>query len=130
MADIGQRMLAQPQLDIPVRHEFSGGMYARTMIAPKDALILGGIHLTDHVNVVNGDISIMSDGVEKRYTGYHVIPSIAGVQRIGFVHSETMWTTILRTELTSVEEIERKLVAKSHDDPRVIALNKTVEIGE
>lgn len=130
MAEIAKRMLAKPQAEIPVTHEFSGKMYARTMKAPADTLIMGCIHLTDHVNIVHGDISIYSDGVERRYTGYHVIPSTAGVQRIGFTHAPTHWTTVLRTELETVAEIEQQLVARNYDDPRVIALNKIIEIGE
>lgn len=124
------RMLEQPQVHIEVHHSFSGGMCTRTVKVPKGVLLMGAIHLTDHVNVMYGDISIFSDGVERRLTGYNVVPSAAGVKRLGFTHEDTYWSTILRTDLTTAEEVESQLTAKDYDDPRVIAMNKLTEIGE
>lgn len=118
-----------PQADIPTTHDFMGGMYARTIYLKKGMLLTGAIHLTDHLNIVTGDITIAGESGQKRYTGTHIVPSKAGTKRVGLVHEDTTWTTILKTNLTEVNEIESTLVTTEFNDPRLE--NQIIEmIGE
>jgi hypothetical protein len=120
-------MLDQPQVEIPVEHTFHGGMCARTIRIPKGTILTGAIHTQEQMNIVDGDISILTeDGQIHRFTGHHVVPSPAGTKRVGVAHEDTSWTTILRTDAKTVEEVEA-LVTKSFDDPRLPA-NKILEL--
>jgi hypothetical protein len=123
-------MLKKPQVQIEVVHVFVNGMCARTIMIPADVELVGAVHLTDHVNIMCGDITLYSSEGEKRLSGYHVIPSPAGVKRAGRTHAPTCWTTILRTDLTTAEEVEEQLTAKDHDDPRVLAIKAAQAQGE
>lgn len=120
-----KEMMQHPQAEIETSHVFCDGMCARTIKVKAGTVIVGLIHLQDQLNIANGDITVITENGYKRYTGHHVIPSIAGTKRVGFANADTEWTTILRTNLTSPEEVEKMLTTNSFDDSR---LNKTLEL--
>ena len=103
-------MQGMPQLDLHTEHVINGGMYARTITIPAGATLVGAAHKTDHINVVDGDITVSTEHGRVRLTGHHVLATPAGTQRSGFAHAETVWTTIVRTDLTTVEAIENEVV--------------------
>lgn len=83
-----------PQVEIPVVHRFSGGIYAREIIIPKDTFLTGKIYKDDHFDVmVYGDITVSSDEGKKRLTGFNIFPGKRGKKRAGYTHSETKWIT-------------------------------------
>lgn len=106
-------ILQVPQTDLQTRHELSGGVYARSIFIPAGTVLTGARHKKDHVNIVFGDITVSTDDGMKRITGYHVIPTKAGMKRVGFAHADTAWTTVCHTELTDIEEIENELVEEA-----------------
>lgn len=119
-----EEMKKLPQVNIEAKHVFVNGMCTRTIMIPKGTTLIGAIHLTDHVNIMCGDITIYSEMGQHRLTGYHVIPSESGTKRMGFAHEDTCWTTILKTDLTSAQEVEKLLTAEDYNDERVISLDK------
>jgi hypothetical protein len=123
-------MLEMPQADIPVSHASNGGMYARTITIKAGTVLTGSIHLSAHLNIVHGDITIVTEEGERRYTGTHVIPSQPGTKRAGVAHADTVWTTILKTDETDVAKIEADFVTNNMDDPRLIAQRSIEMIGE
>ncbi|MFZ6733777.1 hypothetical protein ACO0LG_17755 [Undibacterium sp. Ji42W] len=102
-----------PQIDLNTEHCLSGGMYARTIHIPAGTVLVGTTHKKDHLNVVCGDISVSTDDGMRRITGYCVLPTKAGMKRVGFAHADTVWTTVCRTDLLVIEEIEDELVVQS-----------------
>jgi sRNA-binding regulator protein Hfq len=88
-------MLREEQVEIPVKHAFSGGMYSREIVIPKGTLLTGRIHKFDHFDVmISGDISVSTDNEEpKRLTGYHSFEGKAGKKRVGYAHEDTHWIT-------------------------------------
>lgn len=107
---IEQLILQTPQVDLKTTHELSGGVYARTIIIPAGTVLTGAAHKKDHLNIMQGDITVSTDHGMKRMTGQHVIPTKAGYKRIGYAHEDTIWTTVCHTDLMDVEEIEAELV--------------------
>jgi hypothetical protein len=84
-------------LGVPIDtwHEFADGLVARTIRIPAGVVLTGVKHKAEHLNVCFGDISVVTEqGVTKRMTGYHVLPSLPGIERAGLTHAETWWTTI------------------------------------
>ena len=112
-------LLAQPQLEIAVETVSGGGMHARTIRLKAGTVLTGQIHLTSHLNITHGDITIVGEAGARRYTGSHVIASQPGAKRIGFVHADTVWTTILKTDETDAETVKQSLAAQHYDDPRL-----------
>lgn len=102
-----------PQVNIDLQHDLSGGMYARTGVIKAGCLLIGARHKTDHINIMFGDISVTTDEGVKRLVGYHVLPTKAGRSRAGVAHSDTVWTTICKTDETDISKIEDELVVES-----------------
>ena len=126
-------ILKAPQVDLETLHCLSGGMYARTITIKEGTVLTGATHKTDHVNIVSGDISVTTDEGVKRFTGYHVLPTKAGSKRAGYAHTDTMWTTVCKTDLVCIEDIEDELVEESANlQTRLNAIGHTElkEIGE
>lgn len=101
-----EELAALPQLSQKIHHEIFGGLYCRTGCIPANVAFTGQIHKHDHINIVVGDITIVTDTGPTRLTGYNVLPTKAGSKRVAYTHADTYWTTILATDLTSVQAIE------------------------
>ena len=106
-------ILQGPQVDLHTTHNFSGGMYARTIYLDAGTVLTGATHKTDHINIVIGDISVTTDEGMKRLTGYHVLETKAGMKRAGFAHAATCWTTVCKTEHTDIANAENDLVEEA-----------------
>lgn len=106
-------VLTAPQVDLQTEHKLSGGMYARTIFIPAGTVLTGATHKRDHINVMVGDITVSTDEGMRRLTGFNVLETKAGMKRCGFAHADTQWTTISRTDLTVIGDIEDELVVES-----------------
>jgi len=83
-----------PQVDIPVIHRFSGGIYAREITIPKDTFLTGRIYKEDHFDImVSGDITVSSDDGIKRISGFNIFKGLRGKKRAGYAHEDTRWIT-------------------------------------
>jgi len=103
-------ILKVAQTDLRTTHELSGGVYARTIRIPSGTVLTGASHKKDHINIMQGDITVSTDDGMKRLTGQHVLATKAGMKRVGFTHADTIWTTVCHTNLTDIAEIEAELV--------------------
>jgi hypothetical protein len=115
-------MLQAPQLDIPVKHYFSQGVYAREITIPAGTLLTGKIHKYEQLNILSkGEISVLTDDGVKRVCAPFTIVSPPGTKRIAIAHSECVWTTIhgtagLKLCELDLAEIEDTFIAKSDAD--------------
>lgn len=106
-----ESFLAQvDQVDLGTTHALCGGVYARTIFIPAGTVLTGAAHKRDHLNVMQGDITVWTESGMQRLTGQHVLPSRAGAKRAGWAHADTWWTTISATALTDLDEIEAEQV--------------------
>lgn len=113
VARLEEELKKFPQTFIEPRHDINGGLYARTGMIPAGTTFTGCTHKKDHINIVCGDVTVMTDDGPLRLTGYHVLPTKAGSKRVAVAHSDTYWTTIVRTDLMDVEAIEDECVENS-----------------
>lgn len=106
-----------PQVDIPVFHHWSGGIYAREIVIPADTFLTGRIYCDDHIDImISGDITVSSDEGRKRLEGFHIFESNHGKKRAGYTHSETRWITIQKSPLMDDDEYLEALTAGSFDE--------------
>ncbi len=107
-------MLEEPQVDLPVKHHFSQGVYGRELFIPAGTILTGKIHKYPQLNILSqGEMSVLTeDGVKRVQAPFHVV-SPAGTKRIAYAHTDCTWTTIHGTELNEVEEIEKYFIAQS-----------------
>ena len=106
-------ILGQPQVDLKTRNVVTGRMIARTITVPAGTVLTGATHKRDHINIVQGDITVSTDDGMKRLTGQHTLATKAGHKRVGYAHADTEWTTICQTDLTDIADIEDDLVVES-----------------
>ena len=49
-------------IEIPVRHYFAKGLYAREITIPPDVIAVGKIHKTQHINVLSkGEVTMLTN---------------------------------------------------------------------
>ncbi len=111
-------MLQEDQVDIPVEHRFSGGIYAREITIPKGTLLTGRIHKFDHFDIMlSGDVTVSTDSGEvKRLTGLNIMEGKAGKKRAGFAHEDTHWITFHSAEERDPEEMYEFLTCGSFEE--------------
>lgn len=105
------------QVEIPVEHHFSKGVYAREIKIPAGSLIIGKIHKFENLNILSsGEILIASiEGIEHVIAPYTKV-SNAGTKRMLYAITDCVWTTIHGTDLTDVDAIENVFIAKDYSE--------------
>lgn len=103
-----------PQIELPVRHYFSPGLYAREMFIPAGTVLTGKVHKTTHMNVISaGAITVWTEEGMKLITAPHTFVSYPGTKRAGLTHADTVWTTFHVTEETDLDKLEEELTEPS-----------------
>lgn len=112
-----QHLLTCVQAEMPLRHFFAKGLYARELTIPKNCVLTGAIHKHQHVNViVKGDITVATEHGLKRIQAPYVMISEPGTKRAGFAHEDTIWITVHAAEATTPEAAELELVTNDFAD--------------
>ncbi len=103
----------------PLEHTFVGGLYVREITMKAGLVITSRIHkTTSPYFIMSGAVSVITDdGPVYLKAPYHGITE-AGTKRVLYIHEDTVWITVHRTDATEIEEVEDELVAKTfHDLP-------------
>jgi hypothetical protein len=107
-----QAALSQlPQLDCPVTHRFTPGLYAREIFMPKGSLLVSRIHKTEHPYVViSGRVLVFTEenGVVELRGGYVGITK-PGAQRALLLLEDTRWITFHPTHETDLQILQDTL---------------------
>lgn len=118
VVDTIQAQLAKlPQLDLPLTHRFTPGLYIREIFMPKGSLVVSKIHKTEHPFVVShGHAAVWTEetGVVQIKAPYIGITK-PGTRRILFIHEDCIWTTFHPTTETDVAKIEAQII-----EPRTV----------
>tara|TARA_R110000868_G_scaffold345083_1_gene606185 strand:- start:5171 stop:5602 length:432 start_codon:yes stop_codon:yes gene_type:complete len=87
-------LLQGPTIEIPPKHYFADGLYAREITIPAGVVLTGKIHRTEHINVVSkGCITVWTEEGMKKLSAPSTFVSSPGTKRAGYAHEETVWTT-------------------------------------
>jgi hypothetical protein len=108
-----------PQIDLPLKHTFTSGIYAREIFLPKGTLVVGKIHRHDHLNFISfGDVSVLTKDGIKHIVGPCTMVSTAGTKRAVYAHEDTVWTTIHANPANErdLDVIEDFVIAKNYDE--------------
>lgn len=114
---IEDEMRKHEQVDCPVTHYFSQGIYAREIFIPKGTLLTGKIHKFAQLNIMSkGDLSVLTEDGVKRVQAPFTIVSPPGTKRIAYAHEDTVWTTIHGTDETDLAKLEDHYIAQNDQD--------------
>lgn len=109
-------MRAMPQIDIPIEHFFSPGVYMRQMTMPAGSVVVGKIHKMEHHCILaKGSVSVVTDDGVKDFTAPAVIHAMPGAKRALHAHSEVVWINVHHNpdDGRDVDAIEERLIAKT-----------------
>lgn len=104
-----------PMRPTQVEHLFADGLYARKYAMPAGQLAITKTHKKKHFIVVVGDCTILTDGAQKRLTGFHCFITHPGTKRVITAHADTLFITFHATELTDPDAIEAELIDQEED---------------
>lgn len=98
-------LLAQPQVEIPVRHYINNGIYYREITIPQGVFCTGAKYKEAHIHfLIRGDMTVLTEDGLKRVTGPQTFVSPPGMKRAGYAHEETVWAAVFRTDETDPEK--------------------------
>lgn len=117
VALLESEMLKHEQIDIPVRHDFSPGIYARTITIPAGTLLTGRIHKFEQLNILSGGtIEVLTQDGMKKVTAPFIVVSPPGTKRVAYAHTDCTWTTVLATEEKDPDVIEAKFTVATEQE--------------
>lgn len=99
-----------PQLEIPVTHHFSPGIYAREITMPAGMTGVGHVHRHRHMNIaLTGRAIVSCDGISQAIAAPFIFESMPGAQKAFQVIEDLRWITIHANpdDIRDVVEIER-----------------------
>lgn len=106
-------LATMPQAECPVRHTFTPGLYARTVLMPAGAVVTSKIHKTEHPWVLSAGRLSVYDHETGEWTEL-AAPAMGvtkpGTRRVAVIHEDTIWTTFHPTDLTDVDAIEAQII--------------------
>lgn len=104
-----------PQLQLQTQHFFAGGMYCRFLPRPAGTVIVGKVHLKEHLYIVCcGTVLVTTGDGAREISGPEVIVSKPGTKRAVFAITDATCLTVHRTDLTDLDEIERELLEEDY----------------
>lgn len=110
-------MLGMPQVSLPVRHIFSPGVYARELTIFAGHVLTGAVHKFEQLNILSsGTMRLLTDEGFKDVSAPYTVVSPPGTKRIALALTDCVWTTILATPETNIEQIEKDFVCKTEEE--------------
>lgn len=110
-------MLGMPQVELPVRHIFSPGVYARQLTIFAGHVLTGAVHKYEQLNILSaGTMRLLTDEGFVDVSAPFTVVSPPGTKRIALAITECVWTTVLATPLRDVAEIEKEFVCRTEEE--------------
>ena len=112
---------------MPLKHYLKDGLYTREVFMPKGTLVVSFIHKQNHPSFfLKGEMSVLLDtGEVKRIKGPMKVMTEIGTQRVAYIHEDTTWVCVYRTDATTIGEAEKDVYTDNYLElPKEIILNK------
>lgn len=103
----------QPQAEIPTEHVIHGGMYARTVRLPQDAVITGCLYTVPTMLTVNGHAMVLAGDGWTELDGYNVFPASVGRKQVFVALGPVEITMVFATKAKTVAEAEAEMTDES-----------------
>lgn len=131
LAYLVERMGSQMQVECPLKHYFAPGVYLREIFMPAGSVVIGKIHKTEHFNIIQkGRLSLIGEGESHVLEGPCTFVSKAGVQKVLYIHEDTVWSTVHLTTERDLERLESDLIEPDSSYPLVDRSNERLAIAE
>lgn len=106
------------QANFDTRHHFVPGVYVRELVIPKDVLLTGKIHKTEHLCILSqGKVSVWTDEGMKTLEAPAIVHSMPGIKRVLYAHEDSTWINVHHnpTDEKDLEKIDEIYVVDSYE---------------
>ena len=116
-----------PQIDVPITHHFSKGVYAREMRMKAGELVVGAIHKYENLNILSSGVAQviyvdnLGEVVKLQIKAPYTLVAKPGAKRVINAVTDIVWTTIHGTDETDLEKIEEEFIAKDYSQVQGIS---------
>lgn len=110
-------MAQMPQIELPVNHYFSLGIYARELHIQKGVTLTGKIHKYEQLNILaKGKMKVLVGSIIKEIEAPFIVVSPPGTKRIAYALEDCVWITIHGTHETDIDLIEKQFIAQDEKE--------------
>ena len=128
---VEEEMRNSPNLvEIPVRHYFATGLYAREITVPRGTLAVGKIHKTQHINVLSkGEVTVLRHDGALRVSAPYTWVVEPGMKAMAYAHEETVWTSfcVNPTDERDMDQLEAALISPVYLDQLEAVIKPLIE---
>lgn len=117
----------------PLKQTIEGGIYTRELFMPMGSLIVSMIHKQQHPSfLLKGKVSYLTDtGEVKTIVAPTTVFTQIGTQRVFYVHEDTSWCCVYKTDAKTFEEAEADVYTDDYKDlPLELIMNKNKELWQ
>ena len=102
----------------PLKQTLEGGLYTRELFMPEGSLVVSMIHKQQHPSfLLKGKVSYLTDAGEvKTIVGPTTIFTQTGTQRVLYMHEDTNWCCVYKTDAETFEEAEADVYTDNYKD--------------
>ena len=100
-----------------LNHFFTNNdLYAREMIIPKGAIVIGKIKKEEHISVISaGLVTEMTEAGIQHIRAPYTMVSLPGTKRVVIAHEDTVWTTIHISKEKDIDKMVDAIAVDSHE---------------
>tara|TARA_R110000796_G_scaffold57257_7_gene132211 strand:+ start:835 stop:1365 length:531 start_codon:yes stop_codon:yes gene_type:complete len=102
----------------PLKQTLEGGLYTRELFMPEGSLVVSMIHKQQHPSfLLSGKVSYLTDSGEvETIVGPTTIFTQIGTQRVLYIHEDTKWVCVYKTDAETFEEAEADVYTNDYKD--------------
>jgi hypothetical protein len=102
----------------PLKQHIEGGIYTRELFMKKGSIVISMIHKQKHPSfLLKGKVSYLTDkGEVDTISAPHTIFTQEGSQRVFYVHEDTQWCCVYKTDAETFEEAELDVYVDDYRD--------------
>lgn len=100
------QLVGNEPVDVPTQHVIHAGMYARTIVMPKEMVLVGSLLKLATLVIVTGSAAVLAGEEWLELEGYNVIPASSGRKQVFVSRSPVIITMMFPTRARTVADAE------------------------
>ncbi len=111
--ELEKKLSKMEQVDIPLDHIFSGGVYIRQISVPKGTIIIGKRHRHETCNILIKGVLVLYMGEDvptQKIEGPFLFTSPPGTKKMAYCQEDAVFLNIHPTTETDLEKIEKEFI--------------------
>lgn len=99
-------------VECPLDHQFTPGLYARSILMPAGTLVVSMIHKEEHpYDVLVGSAYVFIEGEWERIQAPHTGVTKAGTRRVLYIEDDCVWRTFHSIKVMPVSKSKEDILA-------------------